>query len=196
MATSFTMKERFFMRILIITLSVFFMLFSQFTYSQHGTRSSSTHSQKYPALKTATDWFESANRKHDVEDYQGAIAAFTKAIKLKPDYADAYYGRASTKYLIADYNGSIADYTEAIKLKPDADAYYVRGLAKSAMKDYQGAIADYTEAIKLKKDYADAYYGRGLAFLQLNQKSKALENFRKAIALGYRVRQELLDSCK
>jgi tetratricopeptide (TPR) repeat protein len=184
------------MRTLIIALSVFLLLFSQLIYSQRESRPPGSHILKYPALKTATDWFESGNRKYDVEDYQGAIAAFTRAIKLKPDYADAYYGRASTKYLIADYDGSVADFTEAIKLKPDANTYYDRGLARFAIKDHQGAVADYTEAIKLKKDYADAYYGMGLAFLQLNQKSKALENFRKAIVLGYRVRQELLDSCK
>jgi tetratricopeptide (TPR) repeat protein len=183
------------MRTLIIAASVV-LLFSQLTYSQRGSNPSGTHNPKYHTLKTATDWFESANRKHEVEDYQGAIAAFTKAIKLKPDYADAYRGRASTKYLLADYEGSIADYTEVIKLKPDADAYYVRGLAKFDMKDHKGAIADYTEAITLKKDYADAYYGRGLAFLQLGQKSNAQKDFSKAIVLGYRVRQELLDLCK
>jgi tetratricopeptide (TPR) repeat protein len=189
------MEGKYFMRVLIITTSVF-LLFSQLTYSQRGSRSSSNHNPKYQTLKTATDWFESANRKHDVEDYQGAIAAFTKAIKLKPDYADAYRGRASTKYLLSDYEGSIADYTEVIKLKPDADAYYIRGLAKYDMKDNKGAISDFSEAIKLKKDYADAYYGRGLAFLQLGQKSNAQKDFSNAVVLGYRVRQELLDSCK
>jgi tetratricopeptide (TPR) repeat protein len=184
------------MRTIIIATSAFLLLFSQLTYSQRGSKPSGRNNQKYRAIKTATDWFESANRKHDVEDYQGAIEAFTKAIQLKPDFADAYRGRASTKYLLADYEGSIADYTEVIKLKPDADAYYVRGLAKFDMKDNKGAIADFTEAIKLKPDYADAYYGKGLAFLQLGQKSNAHKNFSKAILLGYRVRQELLDSCR
>jgi tetratricopeptide (TPR) repeat protein len=183
------------MRTIIVILSVF-LLFSQHTYSQRGSKPQGNRNPKYQTLKTATDWFESANRKHEVEDYQGALVAFTKAIKLKPDYTDAYRGRASTKYLLADFEGSIADYTEVIKLKPDADAYYVRGLAKFDMNDHQGAIADYTEAIKLKKDYADAYYGRGLAFLRLGQKSNAQKDFSKAIVLGYRVRQELLDSCK
>ena len=92
----------------------------------------------------------------------GAIADYTKAIELKPDYADAYYHRGLAKQAKCSFGGfvwtergeldeAIADYTKAIELKPDyADAYYNRGLAKQAEGDLDGARVDCTKAIELK----------------------------------------------
>ena len=41
----------------------------------------------------------SAAKKLDHEDYQGAIADCSKAIKLKPDFAEAYYGRGGGSFV-------------------------------------------------------------------------------------------------
>jgi ankyrin repeat protein len=84
-----------------------------------------------------------------------AIADFTKAIQLKPDYAEAYYERGSTKFLadVGDVRGAFADFTRAIQLKPDyAFAYSNRASARMHWKDFDGAIADYTKAIELRSD--------------------------------------------
>ena len=40
----------------------------------------------------------------------GAIADYTKAIKLNPNYADAYYNRGVAKSNLQDYDGAIADF--------------------------------------------------------------------------------------
>jgi len=47
-------------------------------------------------------------------DLSGALADFTKAIELKPDYADAYFNRGLTKKVKDDFDGAIADYTKAM----------------------------------------------------------------------------------
>ena len=62
----------------------------------------------------AVDWWKSANTKLERADYQGAIADYTEAIKLKPDDASAYIGRGGAKGFLADYKGAIADFTEEI----------------------------------------------------------------------------------
>ena len=67
-------------------------------------------------------------QKDDLKDYNGAIADYTKAIELNPNYANAYYNRGISKHNLKDYNGAISDYNKAIEIDPNyANAYYNRG---------------------------------------------------------------------
>ncbi len=135
-------------------------------------------------ILSATDWFQGANSKCDLEDYKGAIADFTKAISLKPEYVDAYIGRGGAKLNLKDYQGAIADFTKAISLNPDyAAAYVCRGNAKALLEDYQGAIAEFTKAIGLKPNYATAYSSRGLAKDNLEDYQGAIADYTNAISL-------------
>jgi tetratricopeptide (TPR) repeat protein len=80
----------------------------------------------------------------------GEIARQTKAIRVNPHNADAYYNRGIAKQTKGDLDGAIADYSEAIKLAPDnKEAYEQRGITKSAKGDAEGAIADHIKAAKL-----------------------------------------------
>ena len=75
---------------------------------------------------------------------------YNKAIRLKPNYADAYYGRGLAKDGLGEKQGAIADYNEAIRLKPDyAKAYYGRGLIKQERGEKQEALADFRKASEL-----------------------------------------------
>ena len=51
--------------------------------------------------------------------WRGPSPTTTKAIELKPDYADAYNNRGIARLDSGDLAGAIADYTKAIGLKPD-----------------------------------------------------------------------------
>jgi serine/threonine protein kinase len=135
--------------------------------------------------KIGTNFFSDGLKKYNEKDFKGAISAYNEAIRLKPDYANAYINRGSAKFALGDTQGAIADYNEAIRLKPnDADAYINRGSAKSDLGDTQGGIADYNEAIRLKPDYAEAYYGRGLAKSDLGDKQGAIADYNEAIRIN------------
>ena len=122
--------------------------------------------------------------KYDLGLYQGAIAAYDKAIRLKPDYAYAYITRGDAKAQLDQYFGAIADFDTAIRLKPDyANAYVSRGLTKSLLGQHAAAIADHDTAIQLKPDYANAYVGRGSAKSFLGQHAAAITDYDTAIQL-------------
>src|SRR3954454_24768858 len=103
---------------------------------------------------TAQQWFE---RGFAATDHNEKIRFYTKAIRLKPNYAAAYNNRGFARANKGDFKGAMQDYAEAILLKPDyALAYNNRGNAWYDKDDVEGAITDYSEAIRLKPDLAYA----------------------------------------
>ena len=85
------------------------------------------------------------------EDWDVAIACYSEAIRLKPDYADAYYNRGIAYSKKGESDAAIKDFSEAIRLKPDdATAYYNRGNAYSKKGDKAKANADFAKADELE----------------------------------------------
>ncbi len=99
---------------------------------------------------TALDWFEKGYKAFNAELWNEAIDAYTKAIKLKPYYADAYVNRGTVYDLIGNHQRAIEDYNKVIHLKTDYPlAYYNRGLAYGKLGNYQQKINDYKIAARL-----------------------------------------------
>jgi len=65
---------------------------------------------------TAQTWFEKGFNSSDPVEQ---VRCYAEAIRLKPDYADAYYNRGNARGDKGDHNGALKDYAEAIRLKPD-----------------------------------------------------------------------------
>jgi len=114
--------------------------------------------------KDAEEFFREGNDKFNKSDYRGAIALYDQAIRLNPNYADAYYNRGLAHYDLGDQQGAIADYTQAIQINPNyANVYYGRGLASYKSGDKQGAIADFQKAASLYQQQGNQdYYQRSL----------------------------------
>ncbi|MDO9229558.1 MAG: tetratricopeptide repeat protein [Syntrophales bacterium] len=137
---------------------------------------------------TALDWFYKAialwNEELEITDPIKAIEYFNNAIKLQPDFVEAYIGRGCAYSDLGQHQRAIEDYNEAIRLRPDfADAYGNRGLAYYSLGQQQRAIEDYNQVIRLKPDYAMAYNGRGLAYSDLGDQQRAIEGYAEAIRL-------------
>ena len=83
--------------------------------------------------------------------YRKAINDFTKAIKLNPNYADAYFERGECMYRMRKKREAIEDYTKAIQLNSHhaAEAFYYRALCKFDLKDKEGGCTDLSNAVSL-----------------------------------------------
>lgn len=139
---------------------------------------------------SAGDWYSKSLALWDTNDRkytdpQKAIEYLNEALRIEPDYADAYIFRGFVYTNdLGQYQRAIKDFDEAIRLKPhDWLAYTARGVAYAGLGQYQRAIRDYDEAIRLKPDNADVYNNRGVAYNILGQRQRAIKDYNKAIHL-------------
>src|SRR5260221_266652 len=87
---------------------------------------------------------------NDRRGYDRAIAEYSEAIRLNPQYSDAYNSRGVAWRNKGDDERAMVDYNDAIRLNPQlAVTFRNRGLLRSAKKEYDRAIAEYGEAIRL-----------------------------------------------
>ena len=105
---------------------------------------------KYLLGKSFESESEQKNIEHARNLYEEAIADCTKAVKLNPNYGNAYNYRGVAKAGIEDYDGAIADLSKTIELKPDsAKAYYERGLVYQKIERPNDASVDFKKAREL-----------------------------------------------
>jgi tetratricopeptide (TPR) repeat protein len=116
---------------------------------------------------------------------QQAIQKLSKAIKLNPKYAEAYFMRAETYEQLQEFQKSLADFDQAIAINPQLFyAYCNRGNLKATrLNNLQGALADYNQSIILEPNYAITYNNRGNLKSELNDLKGALADFDRAIVL-------------
>jgi hypothetical protein len=84
--------------------------------------------------------------------YAKALIQLTEALRLDPDYAQAYNARGFVYYLQRNYGAAVDDFNAAIRLNPNyANAYELRGLARKATGDPAGGKTDRDRAAQLSR---------------------------------------------
>jgi len=84
------------------------------------------------------------------EEIERAIEDYDEAIRLNPQYADAYYNRGNAYANLGQSQQAIKDFNEAIHLNPEySNAYYNRGVVYSDLGRKAEAIADFERFVTL-----------------------------------------------
>ncbi|MCB8943408.1 MAG: tetratricopeptide repeat protein [Ardenticatenaceae bacterium] len=114
-----------------------------------------------------------------------AINAYTQAININPEHANALGNRGSAYGAQGNYELALADFNLAISLNPDFDIlFHNRAAAYRLSGMYEEAIQDYSQAIVLNSELAAAYLGRGRTYSQLGELHLAINDFSKTITLS------------
>ena len=120
-----------------------------------------------------------------LQQYEAALADYSRAIELDPKYTQAYTNRGTTYDALQQYEVALADYGRAIELDSNfAQAYYNRGNTYKALQQFEAALVDYKRAIKLDPSFAQAYVNIGVLLGNQGQLREALPYFEKAAQLG------------
>jgi Flp pilus assembly protein TadD len=134
---------------------------------------------------TRNNWLISNNRGlayKNLGDYTQAIKDFDEAIRIKPEYAEAYYNRGLAHKALGNTGQAIADYSQAIRFKPNlAEAYNNRGNAYGESGDCNLALSDFNAALQINPSFAEAFMNRGNAYNCLGNYQQAIEDYGRAI---------------
>ena len=127
------------------------------------------------------------------KQYRKAIEQYTKAVKLNPKDALAFYQQGICYEMLGDAYSekAVEQYSAAIRINPaDASYYYRRASVQYELKRYAAAENDYTKVITLnpanaKAQYLSSIYFRGKSKYFLNKLAAACDDFKKAADAGY-----------
>jgi tetratricopeptide (TPR) repeat protein len=116
-------------------------------------------------------------------DWDNAIAGFSEAIRLFPEFPGGYEARATCYQEKGDYDHAFADLDKAMKLKSDDGSVYLsRSHAYANTGDYARALADANEALRISHS-AEAYRKRGWVHWAKEDFTAAIADFNEAIRL-------------
>ncbi|MGD8886727.1 MAG: tetratricopeptide repeat protein, partial [Gammaproteobacteria bacterium] len=98
--------------------------------------------------------------------YDKAVADFSNAVELNPNYVTAFIGRANAYAKLEQYKAAYQDFATAQKLSPKNTAIYImRGSLNFLLGRFEDAVADYRYYLSLKPN--DMYR---MLWLHLSQK--------------------------
>ncbi len=138
-----------------------------------------------PAAKNGADvHYDRGNTHFNAGQYDQAVAEYSKAIELSPQYVDAYNNRGVIYKRTGRYELAIADFTKGIALAPkDIDLYSNRASVYWLQKNWAAADIDYAAAIRIKPSEPKLYFRRADMRLEQGQPAGAIDDYTKAIEL-------------
>jgi tetratricopeptide (TPR) repeat protein len=167
--------------ILSISLVILCYLFAPYNIVLAATTNTSSKSQtdiSHGFLQQGIDRLQQNN-------FEEAIADFTKAIQEHENTATAYSNRCLAYLQIDNYAKAIADCSQAISTNSqNVEPYLNRGLAYFRTGNYTAAIADYDTMLQLLPNDYRGFYNRGLAQLGQGKYQNAIADYDQAIAVS------------
>lgn len=133
-----------------------------------------------PSEEVARFYLGNAYRK--LGSYEKAIAAYKQALKVKPDYAEAYLAMGEVHRAQECYDDEIASYRKAIEVKPDhVEAHRTLGDAYSRRGLYAEAIVAFLKVVELRPDDPDDHINLGQAYARSGLSAEAGAAYEKAL---------------
>lgn len=107
-------------------------------------------------------------------DPNAALRSFDKAIKLYPEFVDAWVRKGVTLLDLGDNFQALTCLNEAVRLNPKSfKARYNRGKSYLQLKYYEEAVPDFMKAVDLKPRHASAHEYLAEAFLHIGEEELA-----------------------
>jgi len=116
--------------------------------------------------------------------FDDAIESYKQVLKIKPDYAEAYYNMGVALKSKGNPEAAIDSYKQALKIKPNyAEAHNNMGNALTDKGNLEAAIDSYKQALKIKPNYAEAYYNMGVALRNKDDLEGAIDSYKQALKI-------------
>jgi serine/threonine protein kinase/Flp pilus assembly protein TadD len=137
-----------------------------------------------PKKPQASELLSQADRLRQAGEYQKALELYDQAIALKPNVAQAYWGRCYSLNKLNKPTDAIVSCNDALDLKPNyPEALLSKGNAQELQKLPIEAIQLYERATEIKPNFAEAWVSLGRILQSVGRSEEAISALDKAIAL-------------
>jgi tetratricopeptide (TPR) repeat protein/V8-like Glu-specific endopeptidase len=138
-----------------------------------------------PRSTAASDQFVQGVGQAQVNNHRGALENYTRAIRIKPDYAAAYLNRSIARAELGDTSGSVEDQNRSLALNPQqSEVYFNRASLLYQQGDKAGALANYSRAIALQSNEPLAYYNRAIIYGEMEKWAEAVADYDRVISFN------------
>jgi tetratricopeptide (TPR) repeat protein len=121
---------------------------------------------------------------HQKGDGLLGVDLMTKALAIKPDYAEAHNNLGNALKDLGRAEEAVASFRKALDVKPDnAKAHFNLGNLLCDLGEHDAAAASYQKAVAIAPDYAEAYLNLGNLLQDQGKLDQAAASFREAIAI-------------
>ena len=105
-----------------------------------------------------------ANYANGQQDFASAIAHFTHATEINPDFAVAFNGLGYAHRSAGNLDGAKAAFAKYIELRPEeANPYDSYAELVMEVGDYDAAIENYSKAVEIDANFLSAYAGLSIS---------------------------------
>lgn len=151
--------------------------------------------------KEAEEYFRLGVFHQEKGNLDKAYYAYTEAIRIYPEYADAYYRRSEVNRQTLNLRPALDDYEAAVRFNPRLASLEPKKYAvlyfnwaeiqqqqvwletQNSEASHHAAMLEYTRAIQLNPNLAAAYAYRGSLYHDID-KQRAFEDYSEAIRLN------------
>ena len=123
-------------------------------------------------------------------DPQAALRCFDKALKMDPNYVDAWVRKGVTLFDTKETYEALTCFNKAVEINPQSfKARYNRGKARYALKHHEEALLDFLKATQLKSEHIATHEYLAELFQLTGDKEMAKLHIRKAEELRRKKRK-------
>jgi len=118
-------------------------------------------------------------------DLAASIEQFRSALRLQPDYADAWYHLGLAYDQARQTDHAMSGFEEALWFKPDyVEARYMLADCCRKRGDFAGELNILAQVVARAPQFAEAHYNYGVALKSQNKPQPAVQEFRAAVRLS------------
>jgi tetratricopeptide (TPR) repeat protein len=137
-----------------------------------------------PQTATPNTYIRRANAYIQLNDLNPALQDAQHAIKISPNYAEAYSTLGYIYFRLRRYQEAIGACTKALKMKPNLyEPYETAGMAYAETRSYKNAIDYYNAALRLNPQNVDLLTKLGDVQMIVGQAGQALASYNKALTI-------------
>ena len=127
---------------------------------------------------TAAQWLEKGNAFQAEKEYPNAIAAYSRAINIDPQFGQAFSERGKMYMHTKQFDLAVADFTKTIEFDPgNGELFWLRGLAYAGKGQHTLALNDYNKTLRLNPKMYLAYWTSALSYERMGALNSALQSF-------------------